>query len=283
MSWLRIEGRMPQHHKVAPLSDAAFRLHVTAMAWSVEGKTDGKIPFLIPQTLTRAPSGKKLREIVDELVRMGLWIEGSDAYQIHDFLQWNLSASEIAARSEMKSRAGAAGGRRSGEARAKQVPSRTEAPASPVLGAAAKTPEAESKPKSQSIPSRDPGSPTTTIQDLTGHGDECASDGGGCGSEPRIPCPADLQLTEQQAAMLESSLFSRDRQAQATQRFVLAEAANPAKTMTLTQWRKCLSMACSAALNNRDVDRPRGPRQQAQAPRQPDSGYRPSQHATELK
>ena len=62
MSWLRIEGRMPQHHKVAPLSDAAFRLHMTAMAWSVEGKTDGRITKAIPATLTRAPQGKKLTE-----------------------------------------------------------------------------------------------------------------------------------------------------------------------------------------------------------------------------
>lgn len=114
---------MPQHRKVAPLSDAAFRLHVTAMAWCVEERTDGKVGYKIPATLTRAPSGKALRKALAELTDAGLWHETQDGYQIHDFLEWNLSAADYAA----KAAAGAAGGRRSGSTRR----SKSEAGASP--------------------------------------------------------------------------------------------------------------------------------------------------------
>lgn len=163
---------MPQHHKVAPLSDTAFRLHMTAMAWSVEGKTDGRIPKAIPATLTRAPQGKKLTEALKELTEGGLWKAVDAAYEIHDFLQWNLSAADIAARSEAKSRAGASGGRRSGEARQKQAASTSEAPASAVLHVAAKTSEAKPKPLSQSLP--DLGSYKLHSKDLTGSAQKSA-------------------------------------------------------------------------------------------------------------
>lgn len=143
---------MPQHHKVAPLSDAAFRLHITAMAWSVEGKTDGRVPKAIPATLTRAPVGKKLKDALKELTESGVWVAKGDDFEIHDFLQWNLSAADIAARSEAKARAGASGGRRSGEARQKQQASNSEAPASPVVHVATKLVEAKPKPLSQSLP-----------------------------------------------------------------------------------------------------------------------------------
>lgn len=139
MSWLRIEGRMPQHHKVAPLSDAAFRLHLTAMAWCVESKTDGAVPSVIPQTLTRAPLGKKLVAVLKELTDLGVWIPKPGGYQIHNFLQWNLSAADISARSEAKSRAGSVGGLRSAQAKAKQESSSCLEPASGVLEVAAKT------------------------------------------------------------------------------------------------------------------------------------------------
>lgn len=134
---------MPQHHKVAPLSDAAFRLHITAMAWSVESKSDGRIPLGVPKTLTCAPRGKTLASVLSELVTAKVWLSlGEDGYEIHDFLQWNLSAKEIAARSEAKVNAGRAGG----QARAKHLLEQTTSSA-----------QADLKPKSQSlsIPGRD--------------------------------------------------------------------------------------------------------------------------------
>jgi hypothetical protein len=107
MSWLRIEGKMPQHAKVAPLSDSAFRLHVTAMAWAAEFHTDGQIPCDMVSGLTRAPGGKKLASIIDELARAKLWHVLDGCYQIHDFLDWNMSKADY----EARARAGSAGGK----------------------------------------------------------------------------------------------------------------------------------------------------------------------------
>jgi hypothetical protein len=133
---------MPQHHKVAPLSDAAFRLHITAMAWSVESKSDGRIPLGVPKTLTCAPRGKALVNVLSELVTTKVWLSlGDDGYEIHDFLQWNLSAKDIAARSEAKAIAGQAGGR----ARVKHL-----------LEASLRDAQAESKPLSLSLPKSRP-------------------------------------------------------------------------------------------------------------------------------
>jgi hypothetical protein len=142
---------MPQHRKVAPLGDAAFRLHVTAMAWCIEEKIDGKIPKEIPQTMTRAPQGKALDKVVAELIKAGLWVATDAGYEIKNFLDWNLSAAEIAARSEAKAKAGASGGRSSGQARRKQEPSKPEAAASPPLQPAAEKVEAKAKPLSLSL------------------------------------------------------------------------------------------------------------------------------------
>ena len=96
MSWLRIEGKMPSHRKVAPLSDAAFRLHVTALAWCVEQKTNGEVPANIPATFPSAPRGKKLVQVVDELIAAGLWVHADiGSWRIHDFLEFNPRAEEV--------------------------------------------------------------------------------------------------------------------------------------------------------------------------------------------
>ena len=101
---------MPHHWKIAPLSDSAFRLHMTAMAWCSEFRTDGKIPKAIVSTLTRAPSGDALSVIVSELTKQAqspdgkehfpLWVDCGGFYEIHDYLEYNISSSEYAAKTE---------------------------------------------------------------------------------------------------------------------------------------------------------------------------------------
>lgn len=89
MSWLRIEGRLPNHRKIAPLSDAAFRLHITAKCWCVEERTDGRLPKAIPATLPAAPKAKAITKVIQELTGAQLWHDEGDAYQIHDFRKYN--------------------------------------------------------------------------------------------------------------------------------------------------------------------------------------------------
>ena len=78
MSWLRIEGRMPNHRKMTALSDAAYRLHVTASCWSVEEQSDGLIPKHVPATLPCAPRGKTLARVLEELTKNGVWDASQD-------------------------------------------------------------------------------------------------------------------------------------------------------------------------------------------------------------
>jgi len=118
VSWLRIEGRMPHHRKVAPLSDAAFRLHVTASAWCVEERTNGLVPVKVPATLPAAPRGKALAKVLTELVEAGLWDEVAGGHAIHDFLKYNPTAEEAEAMRQAKAAAGALGGKRSAATRA---------------------------------------------------------------------------------------------------------------------------------------------------------------------
>jgi hypothetical protein len=91
---------MPQHRKVAPRSDAAFRLHFTAMCWCVEQLTDGQVPLDVPATLTAAPQGKRLKAAIEELLSSGLWDRTDTHYVIHDFLDWNPSAEVVRANRE---------------------------------------------------------------------------------------------------------------------------------------------------------------------------------------
>lgn len=127
---------MPQHEKYAPLSDAAFRLAITAGAWCASMMTDGRLPKKMIPGLTRAPAGKKLDDAVNELVDARIWdrIEGDDsAFYVHDFLDWNMSRSQWQA----KKAAGSAGGKAKAAAKQKQPPkqkpSKRLAPASDAL------------------------------------------------------------------------------------------------------------------------------------------------------
>lgn len=43
MPWVRLDDQLPIHRKVAGLSDAAFRLHVSAICWSARNLTDGYV------------------------------------------------------------------------------------------------------------------------------------------------------------------------------------------------------------------------------------------------
>jgi hypothetical protein len=168
VSWYRIEGELPQHEKYAPLSDAAFRLSITAGAWCANRLTDGKIPRKMVQCLTRAPLGEALTVTVQELLDAGIWEESPDdesIWLIHDFLDWNMSRAQW----EAKTAAGSAGGRAKAASRASTCSSKTLAPASHQLEQTASTcssvPLADSDSDSDL---RDPAKAAASLQDLTG-------------------------------------------------------------------------------------------------------------------
>ena len=95
MTWVKIEDRFPWHRKVRGLTDAAFRLHLSAMCWCTEHLTDGAISASELHLVSdvRAPG-----KAAEQLVAVGLWDVTADGWEIHDYLEFNYSKEIVLAR-----------------------------------------------------------------------------------------------------------------------------------------------------------------------------------------
>jgi len=96
--YLNTDDEFPDHPKIDPLSDGAFRLHVAGMHYCAHHLTDGRIPVgRVPRLKPRF----KARELA-ELVDADVWHEDGKGcgtqtcpvgepgeYVVHDYLQWN--------------------------------------------------------------------------------------------------------------------------------------------------------------------------------------------------
>lgn len=94
MPWVRLDDRFPSHRKVALLSDRAFRLYVSALCWSSENLTEGKILDRELPLISRVRGAKK---IATELEDAGLWDRGPGGWAIHDYLEYNPDRSRVQA------------------------------------------------------------------------------------------------------------------------------------------------------------------------------------------
>lgn len=101
-----LTNEYPRHRKIRPLSDKAFRLHVTLMGVCNDDRNDGIISKLDLEML----GPKAGKELIDrQLVHA---ISGGN-YQLHDYLRHQNSRKEIEALSTEKQAAGKLGGKRS--------------------------------------------------------------------------------------------------------------------------------------------------------------------------
>lgn len=95
-----MDDGFPDHEKVDSLSDGAFRLHVSALAYCARKLTDGCVPRSRPSRLVPNYKPGHLKE----LLRDGLWHVGGEGcgtehcptgepheYVLHDYLEWNKS------------------------------------------------------------------------------------------------------------------------------------------------------------------------------------------------
>lgn len=107
MPYLNVDDGMYDHPKIDALSDAAWRLHVTAMMFCARNLTDGFVSRSQSRRLTETAGDAQAAE----LVRAKVWHdigegcadtdcieartcpeEGLDGhYLLHDYLQWNHS------------------------------------------------------------------------------------------------------------------------------------------------------------------------------------------------
>lgn len=98
MPWVRLDEHFPSHRKVRPLTDAAFRLHVSGICWAARHLTDGFIPQM---ELPYVSDVRNPEKAVTALEHRCLWIPGPLGWQINDYLEYNPPATEVEkARSE---------------------------------------------------------------------------------------------------------------------------------------------------------------------------------------
>lgn len=132
MPWAKFDDRYPWHRKIRGLSDAAFRMDVSAVCWCAENLTDGVIE---PAFLSLVSDVRNPRKAAAELVKAGRW-HGDDhecevcppveagAHVIHDYLVYNPTREKVEKDREQRRKAGEKGGAASGRARSKDEASR---------------------------------------------------------------------------------------------------------------------------------------------------------------
>lgn len=100
MPWARFDDRFPSHRKVRLLSDAAFRLYVSAVCWSAENLTDGVVKT---NELRLVADVKSASRRAKELVDYGLWetLPGT-GWLIHDYAEYNPTAEQVRAERKAK-------------------------------------------------------------------------------------------------------------------------------------------------------------------------------------
>lgn len=105
-----IAHEMPDHPKIAPLSDAAFRLLIKAWAYCSRLETDGRIPNVIWQSMGPAKARKELlAPPVAMPDKTPLVIQREGHVECHDYLAHQRSSGEIEAIKSSRSESGALG------------------------------------------------------------------------------------------------------------------------------------------------------------------------------
>jgi hypothetical protein len=115
MAWVYLDDEFPEHQKNWALTDAAFRLHTSGIAFCNRQLTDGfirgdKVPSLVP---------RYRRKTLDELVDRKLWVPIMDGhlYEVHDYLDWNKSKEQITEEKERLRLVRSAAGKKGAEKR----------------------------------------------------------------------------------------------------------------------------------------------------------------------
>ena len=98
MPYANLDDSYPGHRKIRALSDSAFRVHTQAIVWCARYGTDGKIKAA--EVADIASPVRRWRDAVTTLEQSGLWESIEDGWQLHDYLDWNMSAAQWAAQRE---------------------------------------------------------------------------------------------------------------------------------------------------------------------------------------
>jgi hypothetical protein len=97
MPWVRLDDRFPSHRKVALLTDRAFRLYVSALCWSSENLTEGRI---LDRELSLVARVRGAKTAAKELENARLWDRVEGGWDIHDYLEYNPDRARVQAERE---------------------------------------------------------------------------------------------------------------------------------------------------------------------------------------
>jgi hypothetical protein len=115
MTWTKLPDEFTGDLRVVGLSDAAFRLYVSALVYANRILTDGLVPLAVVPMLTPRYS----RKAVGELLAAGLWLtsDSEKGYRIADFNLHQRRKVDVLALREARAKAGHVGGLQSGAGR----------------------------------------------------------------------------------------------------------------------------------------------------------------------
>jgi general stress protein YciG len=147
-TYITVHDGMPEHPKVEPLSDAAFRLLVTTWCWCSRQLTDGQVPSAVWLKRGTAKTRAELRNA-------GLVEDTPGGVLMHDYTEHQRTADEVAELREKRAEAGRKGGL--AKAAAQATASKPVASASPVAKQTASKPLAESETDTDTDKSNPPG------------------------------------------------------------------------------------------------------------------------------
>lgn len=106
VNYIAVDDEMPEHDKIEPLSDAAFRLLIETWCYCSRRENDG----VMAEQVWKKRGTAKTRE---ELEKAGM-VEKlpSGEYEAHDYLDMQRSAAEAKALRAVRSKAGKLGNHR---------------------------------------------------------------------------------------------------------------------------------------------------------------------------
>lgn len=103
-TFITLHDGMPEHPKIAPLSDAAFRALIELWCYCSRTLSDG----LVPDAIVRRYTTPKSRR---ELAARGLAVETGEGIDMHDYLEHQRSRAEVEDLREKRRAAGSKGGK----------------------------------------------------------------------------------------------------------------------------------------------------------------------------
>lgn len=104
--WIRIDDGFATHPKILKAGITALGLQIRAICYASQNKTDGFIPLEAVPFLT---VGLEPKDWAAHMLHHGLWDAAENGFQVHDYLEWNMSKEQYDSMKESLSRAGKKG------------------------------------------------------------------------------------------------------------------------------------------------------------------------------